>query len=362
MNLHTVLTAVLAFFIAITLTGWFRRYALKGGLLDVPNERSSHAAPTPRGGGVAIVIAVLTTLPILGWLGVAEWRTVDGLVTAGLLAAAIGYADDRAQVPLLVRLLVQFAAAASVIVFVGFDSVLQTIPALSSAAWIGGALTLFYLVWMLNLTNFMDGIDGIASVEVISICVGTVLCIMLAAPESDALADATTVGVALLRRDSAIAVACILAAGTIGFLRWNWPPARIFMGDAGSGFLGLLLGALTLVAGKVQPDLMWSCAILSGVFVVDATTTLFRRMARREKFYNAHRSHGYQHAAQRFGHLRVTVAVALINAAWLLPWALLVAHGTLRGPVALALAYIPLVATALRFGAGLPHTPQRPAL
>lgn len=354
MNLHTVLTAALAFIISIALTGWFRRYALKGGLLDVPNERSSHATPTPRGGGVAIVIAVLVSLPILGLLQVAEWRVVKGLMAAGILAAAIGYADDRALAPLWMRLLVQFAAAASVIVYVGYDPVLRAIPALTSIAWIGAVLTVLYLVWMLNLTNFMDGIDGIASVEAISICVGTALCVLVAATVVDPLADATTMGVALLRRDSAIAVAAIIAAAALGFLRWNWPPAKIFMGDAGSGFLGVLLGALSLIAGRVQPDLMWSCAILAGVFVVDATTTLFRRVARREKFYQAHRSHAYQHATQRYGHLHVTVTVALINVCWLLPWALLAAKGTLNGAVALALAYIPLLAAALRFRAGLP--------
>lgn len=354
MSLHTVLTGVLAFIVSITLTGWFRRYALNGGLLDVPNERSSHDTPTPRGGGVAIVIAVLLSLPILGVLQIAEWRTVYGLLAAGILAAGIGYADDRAQVPLLVRLFVQFAAAASVIVYVGYEPVLQAIPALNAFAWVGGALALLYLVWMLNLTNFMDGIDGIASVEAISVCVGTVLCVLFATRIVDPLADATTVGVQLLRRDSAIGIATVLAAATLGFLCWNWPPAKIFMGDAGSGFLGLLLGALSLVAGRVQPDLMWSCAILAGVFVVDATTTLFRRIARREKFYHAHRSHAYQHAAQRYGHTRVTVTVGAINACWLLPWALLAARGTLHGAVALALAYIPLLASALRFRAGLP--------
>lgn len=353
-NMHIAMSAALAFIIAVTLTGWFRRYAIRGGLLDVPNERSSHVAPTPRGGGVAIVVAVLLTLPILGALHVASWRTVEGLLAAGVLAAAIGYADDRAQIPLTVRLFGHFAAAASVMVFVGFDPVLRAIPALNSFAWLGGLLTVLYLVWMLNLTNFMDGIDGIASVEAISVCVGTVLCIAATTIPRDPLADAIAVGVTLMRRDTAVAVATVLAAATLGFLKWNWPPARIFMGDAGSGFLGVLLGALSLIAGAVHPDLTWSCTILAGVFVVDATTTLLRRIARREKFYNAHRSHAYQHAAQRYGHLRTTVAVALINVCWLLPLALLAARGTLHGAVALALAYIPLIATALRFRAGLP--------
>ncbi len=355
MTLHIVLSVALAFVVATALTGWFRRYALRGGLLDVPNERSSHETPTPRGGGVAIVLATLCTLPLLALLHVIDWRAAQGLIAAGSLAAGIGYADDRAQVPLLFRLIFQFAAAAMVLLFIGFNSVALAVPALAVVPWLSGTLALLYLVWMLNLTNFMDGIDGIASVEVISVCIGAVLCILFVPREPVAIADAIKVGAAIVQRDGAIAFALTLAAATAGFLRWNWPPARIFMGDAGSGFLGMLLGALTLLAGNIAPSLVWSCAILGGVFVVDATTTLLRRVVRGETFYHAHRSHAYQHAARRWGHARVTLAVLALNVCWLLPWSLLAANGTLRGAVALTLAYIPLLALALRLRAGLPE-------
>ena len=352
---RVLVSSILAFTLAISLAGWFRRYALKGGLLDVPNDRSSHVFPTPRGGGVAIVLATLLTLPILALLHVIEWRVTHGLMAAGALAAGIGYADDRSQVPLPFRLLFQFAAAAMVLLFIGFQPVALAIPALTNVPWANGLLALLYLVWMLNLTNFMDGIDGIASVEVITVCIGTALCVQLAPRVFGSSADAIAIGTDLVRRDGTIAFALTLAAATAGFLWWNWPPARIFMGDAGSGFLGVSLGALTFVAATVSPSLLWSSAILVGVFVVDATTTLMRRVAHREKFYHAHRSHAYQHAARRYGHLRVTITVAAINVLWLLPWALLAARGTLQGAVALVLAYVPLLAAALRFRAGLPE-------
>ena len=352
--MHTLLPAALAFVVAIALTGWFRTYALRGGLLDVPNERSSHDAPTPRGGGVAIVLATLITLPMLALLHVIEWRVTHGLMAAGALAAGIGFADDRSQVPLLFRLVFQFAAAAMVLLFIGFQPLALAIPALANVAWASGLLALLYLVWMLNLTNFMDGIDGIASVEVITVCIGTALCVGFAPRVQGSAADAIAIGADIVRRDGTIAFALTLAAATAGFLRWNWPPARVFMGDAGSGFLGVLLGALTLLAGTVSPSLLWSCAILGGVFVVDATATLLHRVARREKFYHAHRSHAYQHAARRYGHTRVTATVGALNVVWLLPWALLAARGTLHGAVALVLAYIPMLALAMRFRAGLP--------
>lgn len=320
----------------------------------MPNERSSHDLPTPRGGGVAIVIATLCALPLLALLHIIDWNVTHGLMAAGSLAAGIGYADDRAQVPLPFRMLFQFASAGMVLLFIGFEPVMRAVPMLTALPWLSAILALFYLVWMLNLTNFMDGIDGIASVEVICVCVGAVLCILLMPRPSAGVSEAIAVGKTLARRDGTIAFALTLAAATAGFLRWNWPPARIFMGDAGSGFLGVLLGALTLLAGTIAPMLVWSCAILGGVFVVDATTTLVRRIVRREKFYHAHRSHAYQHAAQRWGHMRVTGGVAILNIGWLLPWALLSANGTVHGAVALAVAYIPLLALALRLRAGLP--------
>ena len=341
-NMYPLLCTAVAFVLALWLTGWFRSYALRVGLMDVPNERSSHVGATPRGGGVAIVIAMLTMLPALALVGEVEWRTVLGLMTAGLIAAVIGYADDRAQVGLPVRLLAQFAAATCILGFLGFAPVISLFGLSASFAWIAAVFTLLYLVWMLNLTNFMDGIDGLASAETICVSVGTVVCAMAVAVRG------TENSVA-----AAVSIATLLAAATAGFLYWNWSPAKIFMGDAGSGFVGISLGALALVAGTVDPVLLWSSVILAGVFIVDATVTLFRRIARREKFYNAHRSHAYQHAALRWGHKRVSTAVILINVFWLLPWAVSAAQGSLYGAVACVLAYTPLIAAAIRFRAGV---------
>lgn len=328
--------------LSMLLTGVFRRYALARGILDVPNARSSHETPTPRGGGVAIVIAVLVALLSLTALHIVSAKVASGLVGAGAIAALIGYLDDRTQVPLLPRLAAHFAAAACVVWFVGFTPVARALSLPADADLVLLPLSLLYVVWMLNLTNFMDGIDGIASTEVITVCIGVATCI-----------TGISHGAMSIAESELLAIVLVIAAATAGFLRWNWPPAKIFMGDAGSGFLGVLLGALSFVAAGVQPTLFWSCAILSGVFVVDATVTLVRRIARREKFYQAHRSHAYQHAARTWNHSRVTIAVALINLCWLLPWAVLAARGTLHGAVALVGAYIPLLAVAIRLKAGL---------
>jgi Fuc2NAc and GlcNAc transferase len=138
-----------------------------------------------------------------------------------------------------------------------------------------------------------------------------------------------------------------------GFLVWNWPPARIFMGDAGSGFLGFALGMFMLEAGRVSSDLFWSWTILTAVFLVDATATLLVRVVTGESWWLAHRSHAYQRLALRLGrHLPVTLGVLAINLLWLTPLALLLSGGLLPTGVALLLAFAPLLALAVALGAG----------
>jgi Fuc2NAc and GlcNAc transferase len=199
-------------------------------------------------------------------------------------------------------------------------------------------LAALYLVWLINLTNFMDGIDGIAATETITVCAGAV-CIYAMTPGAEDLWLAPSV----------------LAAACLGFLAWNWPPAKIFMGDAGSGFLGLMLGGLSLQAAWTVPTLLWCWVILLGVFVVDATTTLMQRFVRGARLHDAHRTHAYQHAAQRWqAHAPVTWVVTAINVLWLLPCAVLVARGVIGGPAGVFLAYVPLVVLATRLGAGRP--------
>jgi Fuc2NAc and GlcNAc transferase len=341
MNLLFPLILTSAVFVAsLWLTGRFRRYALDRRLLDVPNIRSSHVVATPRGGGVAIVLTTLIALPVLGVLGALAWPTVWGLLGGGALVALIGFADDHGHIAPRWRLLGHFSAVAWVLAWLGGLPPLPAMGFVLELGWLGHSLAALYLVWLLNLTNFMDGIDGIASVEAITVSLGGALLYVVAMPGSRQwLAP------------------LVLASATLGFLVWNWPPAKIFMGDAGSGFLGLMLAALSLQAGWVAPALFWSWVILLGVFVVDATLTLVRRVARGEKFYEAHRSHAYQHAARQWGgHRPVTLAVGAINLCWLLPIALLVALGSLDGLFGVLIAYTPLVGAAVWLRAGRPSS------
>ena len=325
-----LLTAVAA--LSAVLTGLMRRYALSRQLLDRPNERSSHSVATPRGGGVAIVVAFL--LGLLGsGNGISDSASI-ALFVGGIGVAVVGFADDHGHIRARWRLLTHFSCAAWILYWVGVPR-FEWLGTTGDLGMFGAVLAAFYLVWMLNLYNFMDGIDGIAGIEAVTAGVGGALVYWAAVMPSTG-------------------AAALLAAAALGFLVWNFPPAKIFMGDAGSGFLGLILGALSLQAAVARPALLWCWLVLLGVFIVDATMTLIRRLLRGERVYEAHRSHAYQHASRELGaHRPVTLTIATINVFWLMPWALAIASGQVAGVVGLAVAYIPLVGLALRFKAGV---------
>ncbi|MFJ2713317.1 MULTISPECIES: MraY family glycosyltransferase [unclassified Pseudomonas] len=323
------------FCLSFILTWALRRYALARSLLDIPNARSSHSVPTPRGGGVAIVVAFVLALVVLWGVGMTSSSAFFAVAGAGGLIAVIGFMDDHGHIAARWRLLGHFFASGWLLFWLGGMPAVEVFGAQVDLGVAGHLLALFYLVWLLNLYNFMDGIDGIAGVEAICACLGACLLYWLV--------DATAL----------IWAPLLLAAAVMGFLCWNFPPAKIFMGDAGSGFLGVVLGGLSLQAAWQNPSLFWGWLILLGVFIVDATFTLFRRLLRGDKVYEAHRSHAYQFASREYGrHLPVTLTTGLINLCWLLPIAVGVTRFGLGGVWGVLLAYIPLVFLAIRFHAG----------
>jgi Fuc2NAc and GlcNAc transferase len=179
------------------------------------------------------------------------------------------------------------------------------------------------IAWTVNLFNFMDGIDGIASAEAVFISWGGAWL----APLMGSAAAVPAVG-------------CTFGAVCCGFLVWNWPPARIFMGDVGSGYLGFVLVVLALAATRENPAALAVWLILGGIFFCDAFVTLVRRLARGERLYQAHRSHAYQWLSRRWGsHRSVTLAVVCVNLGWLLPaaWFAAVHPAAPRGPRSLRL-------------------------
>lgn len=316
-------------------TWTMRAYALRRDLLDHPNARSSHVVPTPRGGGVAIVagFCLATTAWALESDGEHAAQLWLAIVPPALLVAAVGFVDDHRPLSARLRLLVHFAAATWA---VGMLGGLPAIPWPGGALPVGlagGVLAVVAAVWCLNLYNFMDGIDGIAASEAVFVAVAA--------------------GVLAGSGSPAFLPLLSLAAAAAGFLAFNWPPARIFMGDAGSGFLGLALAGLLLSLHASGHLPIGAALILLGAFLADATVTLLVRLRRGERLHEAHRTHAYQRAARRFGgHRPVTVAVLAIDILWLLPLAALATRWPDWSVPLAGLAIVPLAALSLALGAG----------
>jgi len=329
------ITIFLGIVTSFLLTWLLRRYALAKSVMDIPNARSSHSIPTPRGGGGAIVISFLAALPIFYSVSLIKFSDMWALLIAGLGVAVVGFLDDHKHIAARWRLIGHLLGAIWILFWFNGLHPLKILGVEVNLSWIGNMLAVVYLIWMLNLYNFMDGIDGLASVEAITVCIGGAILYLC------------------LGKSDAAMLPILLASTVVGFLLWNFPPAKIFMGDAGSGFLGLMLAAFSLQAGWVAPELFWSWIILLGVFVVDATVTLLHRLMRGEKVYEAHRSHAYQFAARHYGaHKPVTLAVLAINCLWLFPCAFIVAVFKFDGLVTTVIAYTPLVFLAIKFKAG----------
>lgn len=286
------MTGVLALLVALAGTGigtgWVRGWLHRRAFLDHPNDRSSHSAPTPRGGGVAVVSVALLTWAILGE-GKEALGTAWPMILIAALLMAVSWIDDRRGLPPAARLVFHFAAAIAGVAAMPEVRLFQgLLPPLADHA-----LAVIAWVWFINLTNFMDGIDGITGVETVSVCLGVAILSYTghAGPEVEALA---------------------LTGAAFGFLIWNWHPARIFLGDVGSVPLGFLLGGLLIdLAGRGD----WAAAvILPAYYLADATITLFARLMAGERVWEAHRRHYYQ-VALRSGarHDTVVRRIALGN-------------------------------------------------
>ena len=349
------------------------RHAVRLGLQDHPNARSSHQRPTPRGGGVAIVVAFLLALawclPAGSFSGWPAWVVLG----AGIALALTGLADDRHDLGAGTRLAVQAAAVAALIAAVtaatmppiesdagplvaatGLPSLASWLPA-GAPTWLVAAIDLAVLplallagVWWLNLFNFMDGIDGLAAAQALFMLLASLL-LKLAGTGVDAGADfgaSISAPVDLAR--------LMLAAAVAGFLVLNWPPARIFLGDAGSLFLGFAILAAAVHDVTLGDMSVWTWLILGAAFHVDATVTLLRRWLTGQRVATAHRSHLYQRLARRWrGHQPVSLVYCLLDIAWIFPLALLAHRQAPWAPVILVIACAPLAVVAWLGGAGL---------
>jgi UDP-N-acetylmuramyl pentapeptide phosphotransferase/UDP-N-acetylglucosamine-1-phosphate transferase len=307
-----------------------RRHLLRREILDHPNARSSHEVPTPRGGGLGVMAALLPAWILVVLISQPPTPHGEWLIPLAALAlAGVSWIDDLRTLGPLPRLGIQFAAAlVGVLVLPGpvFQGLL---PGAADAA-----IAAIGLVWFTNLFNFMDGIDGISGVEAIAIGIG--------------IAAIGLVGEAPLAAWHGQAL--VVAAAAAGFLVWNWPPARIFLGDVGSVPMGFLAGWLLLMLAASGA---WQAALILPLYYLgDATLTLFRRLLRGERVWQAHREHFYQTAVRRgLSHGRVSGAIALVNTALVALSIAAAIFGTTAAWLALAAAAL-LVAGLLGWLAG----------
>lgn len=328
---------ILSALLSAAVTLWLSNHAGRIGLVHAPNHRSAHKRPTPVGGGLGISVAGALVGVVL-WIETG-WDTAGAVLLLSLLIASVGFRNDLREVPASVRLAVQ------ILVCVGLLAMLEGLPpiCLAPAFALEGlflaVLFLFFGVWWINLFNFMDGIDGIA---------GSQALFMLIAGA----------GLAAWTHPSAVTgpawvwMVCT-AAATFGFLLLNWPPARIFMGDVGSTYLGFMILALALFTVRDGWLSYATWLILGALFVTDASVTLLTRMIRGERWYIAHSSHAYQRLARASrSHRAVTMWAVVINITWLMPWAWASHTWPDAAWLCVLAAYLPLAGGAVRVGAG----------
>lgn len=280
--------AIVAFALVLVLTPVARWLGRRMYPLDVPNARSSHVIPTPRTGGLSIAAGIAVACLVM--------RTTGGGVGAILVGAAVicalAFADDTKGLHVGMRFLVQVLAATGVVVVAGLRLLPPEVMPSALATVAVAVVTVLWIVWFTNAFNFMDGINGIAGIE--------------------ALVCAATFAVLFARVGDwpAATVSAAIGAAAAGFLPYNFPRATIFMGDVGSAPLGFLLAALAARLGQRGHLLAALLPLLP--FVLDATFTLLARAARRERIWEAHRSHWYQRFALHVGHGRSTTLYGVL--------------------------------------------------
>lgn len=317
-----LLAAALAFLLSAAALTIYIPLAGRLGQLDAPNTRSAHVNPTLSSGGVALIAALLLTLllcQLLGWIYLAprEWIAMSAVVGVCLLGAL----DDRRPLSVRLRLLGFFALS-------GLLVALYPLPGTETA--IGTVFSLLLLVgfvWLLNLYNFMDGIDGIAALQCVLSCLSLSMC-----------------GLVLGAADAFLLLCVAVAAVYTAFLAFNWPPARLFMGDAGSLSAGFLLGWLGLwgVAEQGMNPVAW--LIPMSPFLLDTAFTLLRRIRGRERITEAHSGHIYQRLARHWqSHRRVDLGLIGLHFFWLFPVQFLALKGAFSYAFALCLALVPQI-------------------
>ena len=307
-----LIVSISAFFLSLGLTGASAWYARRRGLLAIPDERSSHDAAVPSGGGLGIILSwVPTTYLLLADSAPLPWQL--GVLPACLVLALVGWLDDNRPLSARFRLFVQLAVSLYLLACCWQLELVDSVPL--------AALSVLWLLWIANLYNFMDGSHGMAGSQ--GVISGAVLAWLFYRYGANSL----------------MLVSLLVSASCLGFLPWNLGVARVFMGDVGSLVLGLTIGTLTLQGVLTGAFSLPVGLLIMAVFLVDATITLLIRVIRGERWYNAHRQHLYQRLIARgWSHGRVVVFYQAVNLVLVLPGiGVAVRYPEMDWPVALLL-------------------------
>jgi len=308
---------------------WIARcYSLHKKILDIPNERSSHLIPTPRGGGISIVLTFILSLFILYQIDLIKSQLAFALIGGGIGIAFVGYLDDVVSVKARFRIIIHSLAALWVIYWIGQLTFLDFGIVKLSLHGLSILFTTIGIVWCINFYNFMDGIDGLAGSEGVFVSVVAGFALWLTGVYSLSL------------------VMLLLASTIAGFTAWNWPPAKIFLGNVGSEFLGFTFAALglyTINQGFLSITFWW---LILAVFFSDATFTLLYRIYKGNSWYSAHKEHAYQHLILHgANHKKIILSIIMINMLILLPMALISLYQPLQSLWLILIATISLLLT-----------------
>jgi glycosyltransferase WbpL len=288
---------LVTFLFSLGLTSLVKKYAVKNAVIDIPNERSSHTQPTPRGGGIAVSIPIMISIVGLYLFHLISFPIFIGMLISSLIITIVGWLDDHKHIIFYWRVIFYSIASIWMISWVGsLDAISIGLIRIPLPYILGYIVTFFGLLWLTNLYNFMDGTDGLAALQ--GICAGLFGGVLM-----------------LVEGETGLAIVCfIIVSSCLGFLYWNWPPAKIFMGDIGSCLLGFIFGSLALISDVTGTVSVSIWCILLSVFICDATFTLLKRIICREKWYDAHCSHAYQRLVQMgITHKQLAVAFFILN-------------------------------------------------
>jgi len=328
-SLIVLLTMVCALSLCGTI--YYRKYAIKNAILANLNFRTLHEKPLPRGGGIIFSLVFCLGVLFLYFLSNIKLNVFLVFGIGGAFAAIIGFIDDLKGVNALIKLCLQLLIALWALFWLD-GGPLNDIYFLKG--WPAWSLSAFLMVWLINVYNFIDGVDGVAITGAILILSTMVLTLII-------INSTSQLSVLFL----------ILIASCFGFLFFNWPKATIFMGDSGSIFLGYIFGAFIIYSILNSEISLYTWLVVFGYYLADTTSTTFIRLMTVKKWYHTHRSHAYQNLARILNnHSKVTAGIAIYHLLWLLPLAILTVIKPSFSITAVLLAFLPSTAWSIKFG------------